>query len=261
MANTTGWTDDCAFIAFAFGDFNSLDFGANHAKIYRTSEGDRYNINLTPSLQDKTAEVPGGDGMYYFGTTHKQKDFSVNYAFDRLRQEDIQELKKAFSGKEIKELCFSEQPDRIYMAKVTGQASIKTLAFAENGEDIYKGEGTIQFTAYWPYARGPRGTTNALTLNRQTITFTIDNEGDMPIPIKISVLNQKTLSKIRIGEEEITGTGIKTFDSKTGIVTNGTSIISYNGNGLINLPVGETTLQLTGEVGSILDIEYYPQYY
>jgi hypothetical protein len=29
------------------------------------------------------------------------------------------------------------------MAKVTGQASIKTLAFTENGEDIYKGEGTI----------------------------------------------------------------------------------------------------------------------
>jgi hypothetical protein len=108
MANTTGWTEDCAFIAFAFGDFNSLDFGANHAKIYRTSEGDRYNINLTPSLQDKTAEVPGGDGMYYFGTQHKQRDFTISYAFDKLHYEDIQELKKAFSGKEIKELCFSE---------------------------------------------------------------------------------------------------------------------------------------------------------
>jgi hypothetical protein len=85
MVNTSGWTDDSAFIAFAFGDFNSLDFGVNHAKIYRTSEGDRYNINLTPSLQDKTVEVPGEDGTYYFGTYHKQRDFSISYAFDNLR--------------------------------------------------------------------------------------------------------------------------------------------------------------------------------
>jgi hypothetical protein len=83
----------------------------------------------------------------------------------------------------------------------------------------------------------------------------------MPIPIKISVLNQKKLSKIKIGEEEIIGTGIKTFDSKTGIVTDGTAIIYYDGNGLINLPVGETIVEITGEIGSMLDIEYYPQYY
>ena len=29
------------------------------------------------------------------------------------------------------------------------------LCFDENGKRIYKGEGTVQFTAYWPYAHTP----------------------------------------------------------------------------------------------------------
>jgi hypothetical protein len=55
------------FLAFSFNGKHSWDdFG-----IYRVSDGNRYNENLSPTLTDKTAEVPGGDGMYYFGTYHK----------------------------------------------------------------------------------------------------------------------------------------------------------------------------------------------
>jgi hypothetical protein len=81
-------------------------------------------------------------------------------------------LKKYFNGKELSELCFSEsvsynsagrvQDARIYMAKVTGSPNIKYIPFdktfyTQTGsvtQTIYRGEGTIQFTAYWPYARG-----------------------------------------------------------------------------------------------------------
>jgi hypothetical protein len=55
---------DMDFLAFSFNGQHSWDdFG-----IYRVVDGDRYNENLSPTLIDKTAEVPGGDGMYFFGT-------------------------------------------------------------------------------------------------------------------------------------------------------------------------------------------------
>jgi hypothetical protein len=54
---STAWTEGNDFIAFAFGDFDSKAKG-----IIRTSDGDRYNANLSPQLQDKTADIPGADG-------------------------------------------------------------------------------------------------------------------------------------------------------------------------------------------------------
>jgi hypothetical protein len=80
--NNINWTEGDDFLAFAFGDFVSSNAG-----IIRTSDGDRYNINLVPPMQDKTADVPGGDGQYYFGTTHKPKVFSISFAFDNLTKE------------------------------------------------------------------------------------------------------------------------------------------------------------------------------
>ena len=58
---------DYDYIAFSFKGLHSYD----DFNIYRTSDGDRYNEELMPTAQDVTAEVPGGDGMYYFDTKHK----------------------------------------------------------------------------------------------------------------------------------------------------------------------------------------------
>jgi hypothetical protein len=50
-------------------------------------------------------------------------------------------------------LIFDEMPFKKYYAKVTGSASIKHIPFAEGATNrVYKGEGSIQFTAYDPYA-------------------------------------------------------------------------------------------------------------
>ena len=58
---------DYDYIAFSFKGLHSFeDFG-----IIRTSDGSRYNENLAPELQDKSADFPNGDGMMYFGTYHK----------------------------------------------------------------------------------------------------------------------------------------------------------------------------------------------
>lgn len=142
---------DDDFLAFSFCGKNSRqDFN-----LWRTSEGSRYNNNLAPTMNDKTAEIQGSDGVHFFRTEHKQKDFVINFAFDKLSEKQVREMKKWLSGKEMGDLWFAEEPYKVYTAKVTGQPNIKTLCFDVNGKRVYRGEGSVQFTAYWPYAHTP----------------------------------------------------------------------------------------------------------
>ena len=92
--------------------------------------------------------------MYYFGSYYTQRQFNISYAFDALTEEQLARIKALFGDKKIHELSFDEAPYKVYQAKVTGSASIKYIPFAEGATNrIYKGEGSIQFTAYDPYAR------------------------------------------------------------------------------------------------------------
>ena len=136
------------FIGFTYNGKHSSDLG-----IVRTSNGSRFDENLLPTMQDKTAQVPGGDGTYYFGSYYTQRQFSVSFAFDSLTEEQFAELKRLFGDKKIHDLIFDERPYKTWKAKVTGSATMKHIPFAEGETNrIYKGEGTIQFTCYQPYA-------------------------------------------------------------------------------------------------------------
>ena len=142
-------------------DFIGFTYNGKHSvrdlKIYRTSNGDRYNDDLTASLNDLTADVPGGDGQYYFGTTVKNKTFVIDYAFESLTESDLSTMKQVFNGDGIHDLIFDECPYKVWSAKVTGTASMKHLCFEINGEREYRGEGSITFICYFPYARTPSG--------------------------------------------------------------------------------------------------------
>lgn len=147
----TNKTIDYDFIAFSFNGKHSYeDFG-----IYRVIDGDRYNVNLTPTLKDKTAENLGGDGLYYFGTSYDKKDIPVSFAFDGLSEAKLRQMKKWLNGDDIYPLWFSEEPYKVYMAKVTGQPTLKVIPFDENNTRIYKGEGNVTFTAFYPFAQTP----------------------------------------------------------------------------------------------------------
>ena len=136
------------YIGFSYNGKHSSDIG-----IVRTSNGSRFDENLLPTMQDKTAQVPGGDGTYYFGSYYTQRSFSVSFAFDDLTEEQIVNLKRHFGDKKIHDLIFDERPYKIWKAKVTGTATMKYIPFAEGETNrVYKGEGTIQFTCYQPYA-------------------------------------------------------------------------------------------------------------
>ena len=205
------------FLGFSYGTktdgtpMHSSDLG-----IVRTSNGSRFDENLLPTMQDKTVQVPGGDGTYYFGSYYTQRQFSVPFAFDDLTEEEFKLLKKHFGGKEIRDLFFDEKPDRIYSAKVTGTATIKHIPFNENGMTIYKGEGSIQFTCYYPFARATSPQTGGV------------NEGDVPVPFTLvlsgsgsTLVNGHTIewklpTEYKIEETAYPARGV--LNTRTGIV-------------------------------------------
>ena len=136
------------YVGFTFGDKHSSQLG-----IVRTSEGSRFNESLLPTLQDKTIQVPGGDGTYLFGSFYTQKSINISFAFDSLTEQQLNELKTWLGDKKIRNLILDEAPYKAYHAKITGSATIKHIPFAEGATNrTYKGEGSIQFTAYDPYA-------------------------------------------------------------------------------------------------------------
>ena len=135
------------FIGFSFNDHRSESLG-----IVRVSDGSRYNEDLVPTTQDKTVQVPGGDGFYYFGSDYTQRQFSINIAFDELTEKQFRELQQVFGTKELGKLVFDERPYKYYMVK-SSKPQLKYICFGKDGERIYKGEGTLTFTAYYPFAK------------------------------------------------------------------------------------------------------------
>lgn len=136
------------YIGFSYNGVHSSDLG-----IIRISDGSRFNENLLPTLQDKTVQIPGGDGTYYFGSYYTQRQFEISFAFDSLTEQQLDFMKELFGDKKIHPLIFDEMPYKIYQAKVTGTNSIKYVPFSEGEVNrVYKGEGSIQFTCYQPYA-------------------------------------------------------------------------------------------------------------
>jgi len=91
--------------------------------------------------------------MVYWGTIYTKRTFTVSFAFDGVSEENLKKLRNFLDGKYIRDLIFDERPYKIYSAKITGTTLAKYIAFDDNGANIYKGEGSITFTCYFPYAR------------------------------------------------------------------------------------------------------------
>ena len=144
------------FIGFTFNGVHSSDMG-----IIRTSDGSRFNENLLPTFTDKTVQIPGGDGTYYFGSNYTQRQISISVATDELTETQFRQLKQWLGDKQIHPLVFDEAPYKTYMVKTSSAPTLKFICFdnitKNNGEivvnRVYKGEGSLQFIAYFPFAR------------------------------------------------------------------------------------------------------------
>lgn len=143
------------FIGFTFNGVHSL----RELNIYRTSTSNRYEQRLAPNLTDKTAAIEGADGTRFFRTQHKDTTFTLNIAFDNVTEAMLRKMKQLFNGKQLAELIFDETPYKAYLAKVTGTPKLNVVPFAEETkytmDRVYRGEGSIQFTCYHPYAHTP----------------------------------------------------------------------------------------------------------
>ena len=184
------------YIGFTFNETHSSELG-----IIRVSEGTRYQEELLPSIEDKVVPVPGGDGVYYFGSFYRNKNFNISIAFDSLTEVQFENLRKVFGDREVHSLIFDEKPYKVYSVKVFQPPSLQYLTFEDNsGARIHKGEGTLSFTTMSPFARSrfkysgdytefenlnewlaasriqAKGTRDTFASNR----FLIYNAGDLP---------------------------------------------------------------------------------
>lgn len=161
------------------GDFIGFHFNGKHSSemgIIRTSNGSRFDENLLPTMQDKTIVVPGGDGTYYFGSEFTQRQFNIPIATDELTEVQFRELRAWLGDKGIHGLWFDEAPYKEYSVKCTGTPQLKFLCFdKEEGVRVYKGEGTLTFTAYYPFARSRFKYLSEYEVETETVDYYPDN--------------------------------------------------------------------------------------
>ena len=124
--------------------------------------------------------MPGGDGTYYWRTTYPKKPFTIDFAFDDLRDEDIRRLRQVLSFKGVQKLIFDEAPYKYYLVKCSAPPSLKYIAFQHHEVTVYKGEGSINLVAYYPFGIS----TNVVTIQNKTNSKLL-NPGDLPTALKI----------------------------------------------------------------------------
>ena len=257
-------SENNAFIGFTYNGKHSID----DLHIYRVSDGSRYNDNIIPTLTDKTAEIPNADGMFFFNSYHKEKTFSVNIAFDDLSEGGLRLLRQTFNGKGVHELIFDEEPNKVWNAKVTGTPNLKYICFDKKtltaSERVYKGEGTLQFTCYWPYAHSkqPIPREDETSSPSEDIYYT---NGDILAPFKLydrlgiyepiqtDIIYTVQISSDKVEWKTLTTLTISNYafellnnepyhlfeiqwDSRSGLVTIDSIPVRYIGNSLCVLP-------------------------
>lgn len=137
-----------SFIGFTFGNRHSSQLG-----IFRTSNSNRYETILSPSMTDIVTGLDTTDGQYYWGTTYSKKDIPISFAFYGMSDTQITQLKQILNDKKLHPLILDEEPHKIWTAKLTSTAIMKHVCFEHNGNRFYAGEGTFTFTAFYPFAR------------------------------------------------------------------------------------------------------------
>lgn len=137
------------FCGFTFNGIHSSELG-----IVRVSNGTRYNETILAAFQDKTEVITGGDGTLFWNSYYTNKPFSIQIAYDKLTETQFRKLRQVFCAKVMGELIFDETPYKAYTVKVQSPIQLQYLCFNDvNNDRVYKGEGTIQLIAYYPYAK------------------------------------------------------------------------------------------------------------
>lgn len=171
-------------------DFTGFTFDGIHTSelnVYRVSDGDRYDEELIPEINDKTTEIPGNNGEYFWGSNYGKRTFSIKIAYDEVTEVQFRKIRRLFSTRKVVPIIFDERPYKVYYVKMESPIELNYICFDEpeyewvsnfipDPDDesneinpwvrgsinhkhytgrkhrIYKGEGTIELVAYYPYA-------------------------------------------------------------------------------------------------------------
>lgn len=124
------------FLGFTFNGEHSSDMG-----ITRISSGDDFSEELFPEMEDITADVPGLDGQYYFGTKYKSRSFDIEFAFDHLTEVQFRKLRQIFGVKRSGELIFDERPYKKYLVRINSPIELSFVCFDEKTRITENREG------------------------------------------------------------------------------------------------------------------------
>lgn len=131
------------FTGFTFSGVHSSELGITHV-----SDGDRYKDSLVPEIEDKTVEIPGLDGAYFYGSNFKTRSIPLSIAFDEVTEDQIREMRQLFGYKHTGELIFDEMPYKKYLVKVASPPELEYVCFDERrkiaSENAEEGIRTIR---------------------------------------------------------------------------------------------------------------------
>ena len=192
VINRYGLNGEEDFLGFSFNGRHSSEF-----KFIRVSKSDRYEDEVVPATKDTTIDIPGRDGALFINSKKQKKVWNISFAYDDMRKKHIDAIRNWLNCKTEAPLIFDEDAEKRYWVKVTGAVKLSYLAFDEEvkqadgkviEETVYKGDGTIQFTAFntegesvEEHEWGSNSGTDGIAV------VEITNEGDLPIPIQMEV--------------------------------------------------------------------------
>lgn len=137
------------FIGFTFNNIHSSSLG-----IVRISKGGLLNQPFLPQGKDMIDDGVAKDETYYFGSNNFTLTFTIDYIYGPITETQFQQLKGFCKTKGVAPLLFDEYLHKTYLAKITGSAVSYYNIYDFNGERKYRGEGSLTFTCYYPYAAG-----------------------------------------------------------------------------------------------------------
>ena len=160
------------FTGFSFGDWQSNNPETGAVEVYRVSGGDRYEEELHPEIKDRTAEVPGVNGEYYFGSDYGTRTFDIEIAFDHLTETQFRNLRKVFGTKEIKQLIFNERPYKYYMAKLESPVELSYVCFDEPKRELDMQKNGVRVKSRTPITEEVDGEIQVVgyTIEREQVT-------------------------------------------------------------------------------------------
>lgn len=132
-------------------DFTGFTFDGIHSSelnIYRVSDGDRYDETLHPDVNDRTTEIPGNDGEYFFGSNYGQRTFTINIAYDSVTETQFRKIRRLFSTKKICPIIFDERPYKVYYVKISEPVELNYICFDEPYYDW------VNHQSFEPYTEG-----------------------------------------------------------------------------------------------------------